>query len=73
MTILVPVDFSATSLNAAHFAAKMLPGESEASLILYHVYQEETEEQEVSYKLRTLKEQLQEFRPGGIEWVAELE
>lgn len=72
MTIIIPVDFSSTSLNAAHFAAKMLPAQTEASLILYHVYQEESEEQEVSFKLRSLKEQLLETNLVKVEWLAEL-
>lgn len=58
MNIIVPTDFSAISINAAHFAAKMLSGQYEATLILYHVYSHEKESAEARANLQQLKEQL---------------
>ncbi|MEN9569165.1 MAG: hypothetical protein RL172_396 [Bacteroidota bacterium] len=37
-TVLVPLDFSKTSLNAAHYAAQMFKGHDNTRLILYHFY-----------------------------------
>jgi nucleotide-binding universal stress UspA family protein len=37
-TVLVPVDFSETSLNAAVYAARMLTGVYGVNMILYHMY-----------------------------------
>lgn len=58
MNVIVPVDFSSTSLNAAHFAARMLVGQPEATLILFHVYQDEGEGADVQNDLRQLKDSL---------------
>jgi nucleotide-binding universal stress UspA family protein len=38
-TIIVPLDFSETSLNAAHYAARMFNGQKDSTLILYHFYE----------------------------------
>ena len=37
-TVLVPIDFSDTSLNAAAYAAQMLTGMYGVNMLLYHVY-----------------------------------
>ena len=37
--VIIPVDFSETSLNAARFTAKMLAGRDDATAILYHNYE----------------------------------
>lgn len=37
--VIIPVDFSETSLNAARFTAKMLAGKEDAVAILYHNYE----------------------------------
>jgi len=54
-TVLVPVDFSETSLNAAAYATRMLTGIYGVHMLLYHVYEKpghaETTEQELQ-KLR---------------------
>jgi len=55
MTIIVPVDFSAQSVNAASFASKMLTGIYDADLILYHLYEEEKEEKGVIENLQKIK------------------
>jgi nucleotide-binding universal stress UspA family protein len=36
--VIIPIDFSETSLNAARFTAKMLAGKEDATAILYHNY-----------------------------------
>ena len=37
-TVLVPIDFSDTSFNAAAYAAQMLTGMYGVNMLLYHVY-----------------------------------
>ena len=44
MTVIVPLDFSAQSINAASFASQMLDGFYDADLLLYHLYLDENEE-----------------------------
>ena len=36
--VIIPVDFSETSLNAANYGVKLLTVAPEAEIILYHVY-----------------------------------
>ncbi len=36
--VIIPIDYSETSLNAARFTAKMLAGKEDATAILYHNY-----------------------------------
>lgn len=71
MNIIVPTDFSSISLNAAQFAAKMLAGQYEATLVLYHVYSNEKEAADAQAKLRQLKDQLLDESIVKIETVAE--
>ena len=71
MNIIVPTDFSPISLNAAQFAAKMLAGQYEATLVLYHVYGNEKEAADAQAKLRQLKDQLIDESIVKIETVAE--
>ncbi len=42
-TIIVPVDFSRTSINTANYAVKMLTGQHDTEVILYHAYEKSTE------------------------------
>ena len=37
--VIIPIDFSETSLNAARYAAKMLAGKDDSTAILYHNYE----------------------------------
>lgn len=71
MNIIVPTDFSPISLNAAQFAARMLTGQYEATLILYHVYSDASDATEVNNQLRQLKDQLLDESIVKIECVAE--
>jgi len=71
MNIIVPTDFSPASINAAQFAAKMLAGQYEATLILYHVYNSENDAAEAKSNLRELKDRLIDDTIVKIETVAE--
>jgi nucleotide-binding universal stress UspA family protein len=71
MNIIVPTDFSPTSINAAHFAAKMLVGQYEAHMILYHVYGSRENASQAQEQLRQLKDQLLDENVLKIECVAE--
>ena len=59
MTVIVPTDFSATANNAVRYAAKMLKGQPEAQLVIYHVYEKAEEEGDTEEHLVKLKEDLQ--------------
>lgn len=71
MNIIVPTDFTPISLNAARFAAKMLTGQYEATMILYHVYEDAKQEGSVNQQLRELKERLLDEGIVKIECMAE--
>lgn len=57
-TVIIPIDFSETSLNAARYAAEMLSGKEDASIILYHMFEDEDEEQTAKEYLESLKKEL---------------
>ncbi len=57
-TVLVPVDFSETSLNAAKYAAQLLTGHYGVSMILYHSYSKASEAEASAAGLESLKEEL---------------
>jgi nucleotide-binding universal stress UspA family protein len=57
-TVVVPVDFSITSMNAAHYAANMLTGAYGANLILYHMYEKDDEEALANEQLGHLKKDM---------------
>lgn len=60
-TVLVPVDFSETSLNAAMYAVKMMTGVYGVNMVLYHVF-EKPEHAATSYKeMNKLKEKLSDI------------
>jgi hypothetical protein len=42
-SVIIPVDFSDTSLNAARYVAMMLAGHSDAKVVLYHNYEHEAD------------------------------
>jgi nucleotide-binding universal stress UspA family protein len=61
--VIVPVDFSETSLNAARFTAKMMAGKDDAIVILYHNY-ESNDDADVSHNYQeSLKK---EFLQAGV-------
>ncbi len=54
-TVIIPVDFSETSLNAARYAAQLLAGHAGVNLILFHVYDKASEAEEAQQALEQLK------------------
>jgi nucleotide-binding universal stress UspA family protein len=61
--IIIPVDFSETSLNAARFTAKMLANKPEAVAVLYNNYESEDDYDVVIGYQETLKK---EFKKQGV-------
>jgi len=61
--VIIPIDFSETSLNAARFAAQMLAGKEDVSVVLYHNY-ETADDLDVSHNYQqSLKK---EFQSAGV-------
>jgi hypothetical protein len=57
-TVIVPVDFSETSLNAARYAVKLLTGHYGVNVILHNVYEKPSQGAEALDKLEKLKAEL---------------
>lgn len=57
--IIIPVDFSETSLNAARYATKLFSGRGDIRMLIYHLYEKEGEQNDVEAKLSDLKEQFE--------------
>ncbi|MDP4262362.1 MAG: universal stress protein [Bacteroidota bacterium] len=57
-TIVVPVDFSETSLNAVTYAVKMFTGVYGANMILYHVYEKPEHKATAEQSLQKLRKDL---------------
>lgn len=64
--VIIPVDFSQTSLNAARFTAKMLSGKKDAVAILYNNYESADDHDICLNYLESLKK---EFIQSGVESV----
>ena len=71
-TVIVPLDFSEASFNAAQYATQMLAGSYHTNLILYHMYEKSDEEEEANRFLTNLKDQLSKNCPLRIETIAVL-
>jgi nucleotide-binding universal stress UspA family protein len=56
--VIIPVDFSDTSLNAARYGANFLKGQYDASIVLHHVYEKESQAKAANDQLLKLKEEL---------------
>lgn len=69
-TVIVPVDFSETSLNAAQFAAKLFVGHYGVTIVLYHSYSKATELNEAQTKLDALKDDLMQQQAVKVETLA---
>ena len=54
-TVIVPLDFSDASINAAEYAAGLLNNHEEVNLILYHAYTNDWELESSEEKLSELK------------------
>jgi len=59
-TVIVPVDFSETSLHAATYAARVLEGNFGVNMILYHSFSKDTEREEAENTLQEIKKKLNE-------------
>ena len=57
-TVIVPIDFSEISLNAAHYAVKLLTDHPEVQIILYHTFEKADAEENRVEGLQKLKEEL---------------
>ena len=70
--VIIPIDFSETSLNAARYAADMLSGKPEAHVILYHMFSDQKESETAGQYLESLKAELEQKGAGSnIETVKE--
>jgi nucleotide-binding universal stress UspA family protein len=69
--VLVPIDYSDTSLNAAAYAVKMLTGIYGINMILYHVYEKAEHAATADQELKKLKITLFETGIVKIETVCE--
>ncbi|MEP7142940.1 MAG: universal stress protein [Ferruginibacter sp.] len=57
-TVIVPVDFSATSLHTAHYAAQLLVGHEGVKMLLYHSFSKASEETAAKESLEELRKEL---------------
>jgi nucleotide-binding universal stress UspA family protein len=70
--VIIPVDFSETSLNAARYAADMLSGKPDAHVILYNMFTDQDESETAGKYLESLKaELLQKGVADNIECIKE--
>lgn len=69
-TVIVPVDFSPVSLNAAYYAAQLLEGHYGVTLLLYHSYSKASEAEEARQNLDGLEKELREKHIVKMETLA---
>lgn len=69
-TVIVPVDFSDTSLHAARYAAQLLVGHYGVTMILYHSYSLSPETKKNEAELNELKEELMRDHIVKIETIS---
>lgn len=72
-TVIVPVDFSATSLHTARYAARLLVGHQGVNMVLYHSFSKPPEEIEVNENLEELKRELLTTQNINIDILAHLD
>jgi nucleotide-binding universal stress UspA family protein len=70
-TVIVPVDFSDTSLNAARYAVQLLTGHYGVNMILHHVYDKPSQSAEIQTRLEGLKDELMSLGIVKITLLAE--
>ncbi len=70
-TVIVPVDFSETSLHAAGYAAKLLTGHYGVHMILYHFYEKGEDGEFLADQLKNLQEELFADNPVKISTLCE--
>jgi nucleotide-binding universal stress UspA family protein len=70
--VIVPVDFSETSLNAARYTGKMLAGKPDASVVLYHNY-EGPDDHDISMNFQeSLKKEMYKMGAISVECESEM-
>ncbi|MCE3282872.1 MAG: universal stress protein [Chitinophagaceae bacterium] len=69
-TVIVPVDFSDVSFNAAVYAARLITGHHGVTLLLYHHYSKDSEMQSAEQSLTGVKQQLNDKYLVNIETLA---
>ncbi|MEO7923764.1 MAG: universal stress protein [Chitinophagaceae bacterium] len=69
--IIIPVDFSDTSLNAARFAANMLSGKPDTLVILYNNYSHDSEYEPNKTHLESLQKELLDKGDTAVEYELE--
>ncbi len=57
-TVIIPVDFSETSLHAARYAAQLLAGQKGINIVLYHSYEKPVEAEHAVGALESVKAEL---------------
>ncbi|MCC7401731.1 MAG: universal stress protein [Chitinophagaceae bacterium] len=70
--VLIAVDFSKTSFNAARYAAGMLSGQKDALAILYHNYQNSHERDNCISYLESLKQEFLDKGVAAVEYESEM-
>lgn len=70
--VIVPLDFSATSFNAARFTAQMLAGKKDATVILYHNHEHRHQAQDCINTLESLKAELLQKGVESVEYEIEM-
>lgn len=58
LNVIVPLDFSQTSFNAAHYAAQMYKGRTDVTIILYHFYNDDEDTAVAKNYLNSQKQEL---------------
>ena len=69
--VIVPVDFSETSLNAARFAAQMFSGKEGIDIVLYSMFEHENEAETTENYLESLEKELQVKGNNTLECIKE--
>jgi nucleotide-binding universal stress UspA family protein len=69
--VIIPVDFSATSLNAARYAADMLSNKPDTKVILYNMFRDEEESTTALQYLESLKAEMVQKSVSNIECITE--
>lgn len=69
--VIIPVDFSETSLNAARYTADMLSNNAGTRVILYHMYEKDDEAETAKQYLESLKSEMQQKGVTSIDIITE--
>lgn len=69
--VIIPVDFSETSLNAARYAADMLSSKGGTRVFLYHMFEKEDEAATARQYLESLKAEMEQKGVSSVEIVVE--